>query len=317
MALITGISGSGGSYLAEYIHENHKGVAIHGISRWHSTTGVQNLKSIDNHVHVHECDLLDFSSILNVLDDVKPDIIFHLAAHANVRAGFITPLTVLNNNIMGTANLFEAIRASKLKPVMQLCSTSEVYGQVDPKNVPINEDCPFNPSSPYAVSKAAQDHLGYTYWRCYGLDVIRTRMFAYFNPRRTDLFATAFARQVAMIEAGKQEILFHGNLDSIRTMIDVRDAMSSYWHAACMGASGEVYNLGGTKSISVGEFLEVLKKLSRKKIKSKIDQKLLRPADVTLQIPNTEKFKKATGWEEKFSFEESVSHLLNYWRERV
>ncbi len=317
VALITGIGGSGGSYLAEHIHENHKNVAIHGISRWHSTTGVQNLSKINSHVKVHECDLVDFCSVLNVLELVKPDVIFHLASHANVRAGFITPLAVLNNNIMGTANLFEAIRSSKLKPVIQLCSTSEVYGQVDPKNVPINEDCPLNPSSPYAVSKAAQDHLGYTYWRCYELDVIRTRMFAYFNPRRTDLFATAFARQVALIEADKQEILFHGNLDSIRTMIDVRDAMSAYWSASSLGKSGDVYNLGGTKSISVGDFLEILKKLSRKKINSKIDPNLLRPADVTLQIPNTEKFKNATGWKEKYSFEESVSHLLNYWRERV
>ncbi len=317
VALITGISGSGGSYLAEYIHENHNDVSIHGISRWHSTTGSQNLEKIINYIKVHECDLMDFSSILTVLKTVKPDLIFHLAAHANVRAGFITPLAVLNNNIMGTANLFEAIRASNISPVIQLCSTSEVYGQVDPKNVPIKEDCPFNPSSPYAVSKAAQDHLGYTYWRCYGLDVIRTRMFAYFNPRRTDLFATAFSRQVALIEVGKQETLFHGNLDSVRTMIDVRDAMSSYWYAACKGESGEVYNLGGTKSISVGEFLEVLKKLSTKKINSKIDKNLLRPADVTLQIPNTEKFRETTGWKEKYSFEESVLHLLNYWRERV
>ena len=316
-ALITGITGSGGSYLAEHIVQHHTDVAVHGIARWHSTTAHQNLTQINDQVSVHECDLLDFSSVLGVLQEVQPDVIFHLASHANVRAGFITPLSVLNNNIMGTANLFEAVRSANINPVIQLCSTSEVYGQVRPEDVPIGENCPMRPSSPYAVSKTAQDHLGLTYWRCYDLPIIRTRMFAYFNPRRTDLFATSFARQVALIETGKQQELLHGNLDSVRTMIDVRDAMRSYWDAAVFGEIGDVYNIGGPKSIRVGEFLDVLKQLAKIEIPSRVDPNLLRPADVTLQIPDISKFVAATGWHAEYSFEESVEHLLNYWRERV
>ena len=316
-ALITGITGSGGSYLAEHIVQHYTDVVVHGIARWHSTTGHQNLTQINDQVSVHECDLLDFSSVLGVLQKVQPDVIFHLASHANVRAGFITPLSVLNNNIMGTANLFEAVRSAKINPVIQLCSTSEVYGQVRPEDVPISENCPMRPSSPYAVSKTAQDHLGLTYWRCYDLPIIRTRMFAYFNPRRTDLFATSFARQVALIETGKQQELLHGNLDSVRTMIDVRDAMRSYWDAAVIGEIGEAYNIGGPKSIRVGEFLDVLKQLAKIEIPSRVDPNLLRPADVTLQIPDISKFVAATGWHAEYSFEESVEHLLNYWRERV
>ena len=316
-ALITGITGSGGSYLAEHIVQHHTDVAVHGIARWHSTTAHQNLTQINDQVSVHECDLLDFSSVLGVLQKVQPDVIFHLASHANVRAGFITPLSVLNNNIMGTANLFEAVRSANINPVIQLCSTSEVYGQVRPEDVPISENCPMRPSSPYAVSKTAQDHLGLTYWRCYDLPIIRTRMFAYFNPRRTDLFATSFARQVALIETGKQQELLHGNLDSVRTMIDVRDAMRSYWDAAVIGEIGEAYNIGGPKSIRVGEFLDVLKQLAKIEIPSRVDPNLLRPADVTLQIPDISKFVAATGWHAEYSFEESVEHLLNYWRERV
>ena len=146
--LITGITGSGGSYLAEYIDENHPDVEVNGLARWHSTTSSNNLASIEQQTIVHECDLLDFSSILAVLKQVKPDAIFHLASHANVRAGFITPLSVINNNVMGTANLFEAIRAADIDPIIQLCSTSEVYGQVDPKNVPIKEDCPGQSGEP-------------------------------------------------------------------------------------------------------------------------------------------------------------------------
>lgn len=316
-ALITGISGSGGSYLADYIVEYQPQVEVHGIARWHSTTNSKNLSKSIQKIQLHECDLTDFSSVFNTIHTVKPDAIFHIASHANVRAGFITPLAVLQNNIMGTANLFEAIRCANIDPYIQLCSTSEVYGQVDPKYVPIKEDCPINPSSPYAVSKVTQDLLGYTYFRSYGLKVIRTRMFAYINPRRGDLFATAFARQVARIEVGLQKELLHGNLDSVRTLIDVRDAMKAYWDAIVHCEPGEIYNIGGTTTMKVGDFLEVLKKISKVEIPSKVDPNLLRPSDVTLQIPDTSKFQKATNWTPQFSFEESVEFLLNEMRNEV
>ena len=316
-ALITGIAGSGGSYLAEYIVQNHPDVALHGIGRWHSTSTSDNLSSIRANVTVHECDLMDFSSILNTLEQSRPDVIFHLAAHANVRASFQTPLSVLNNNIMGTANLFEAIRAAKLNPIFQLCSTSEVYGQVGPQDVPIREETALRPSSPYAVSKVTQDLLGYSYFVAYQMPVIRTRMFAYLNPRRLDLFATSFARQVARIERGLQSELVHGNLESVRTIIDVRDAMRAYWDAALYCIPGEAYNIGGKTSIKVGDFLDLLKSLAKTPIASRVDPALIRPADVTLQIPSTEKFEHTTGWKPQFSFEESVSFLLEHWRNEV
>ena len=316
-ALITGITGSGGSYLAEYIVQNHPQVSVHGIGRWHSTSTLDNLSAIRSDVKIHECDLMDFSSILSTLEQSRPDVIFHLAAHANVRASFQTPLSVLNNNIMGTANLFEAIRAAKLSPVFQLCSTSEVYGQVGPQDVPIKEETALRPSSPYAVSKVTQDLLGYSYFVAYQMPVIRTRMFAYLNPRRVDLFATSFARQVARIEHGLQNELVHGNLDSVRTIIDVRDAMKAYWDAALYCTPGEAYNIGGQTTIKVGEFLDLLKSLAKTPIISRVDPALLRPADVTLQIPSTEKFENATGWKPQFSFEESVTFLLDHWRREV
>lgn len=316
-AMITGISGSGGSYLAEYIVDHQPAVEVHGISRWHSTSSQGNLKKISNKVTVHECDLNDASSIVNTLRQVKPDAIFHLASHANVRASFTTPLAVLSNNIMGTANLLEGIRLAGIDPVLQLCSTSEVYGQVAPENVPITENCPLNPSSPYAVSKVAQDFLGYTYFRSYGMKVVRTRMFAYLNPRRKDLFATSFAMQVARIEAGLQKELLHGNLDSVRTIIDVRDAMETYWIAMEKCLPGEVYNIGGTTVIKVGEFLDLLKKLAKTKIPSAVDPKLLRPADVTLQIPDVTKFRERTGWKPRYAFEDSVRYLLEHCRKEA
>jgi len=315
--LITGIAGSGGSYLAEYIVKNHPEIKVHGLGRWHSTTVSDNLHEIRDKIILHESDMTDFSSILSGLEESKPDAIFHLAAHANVRASFQTPLSVLNNNIMGTANLFEAIRATKLSPLIQLCSSSEVYGIVDPKYVPINEDTPMCPSSPYAVSKVAQDLLGYSYFKAYNLPIIRTRMFTYLNPRRTDLFATSFARQVVLIEKGLQKELVHGNLDSIRTIIDVRDAMRAYWDALIYCEPGEAYNIGGTTTMSVGDFLKTLVLLAKKPIPTRIDPALLRPSDVTLQIPDTSKFLKATGWKPQYSFKESMAHLLDHWRKEI
>lgn len=318
-ALITGIAGSGGSYLADYIVENQSGVEVHGISRWHTSNAAisPNLAHLVGKVKVHECDLLDFSSVFRTLREVRPDYIFHLAAHANVRTSFTTPLSVIENNVMGTANLLEAIRAADIDPKIQFCSTSEVYGQVDPSQVPIKEETPLRPASPYAVSKVTQDLLGFSYFTSYKMKIVRTRMFAYLNPRRSDLFATAFAMQVARIEKGLQKELRHGNLDSVRTFIDVRDAMESYWIATQKCTPGEAYNIGGTTTKTVGEFLEILKSKAKVKIITQQDPALLRPSDVTLQIPDTSKFEKATGWKPKYSFEESVENLLAHCRSNV
>lgn len=315
--LITGISGSGASYLADYILSDHPKVEVHGISRWHSTTENKNIIHIQDRITIHEADLMDFASTLKVLEKVRPDAIFHLAAYANVRASFITPYTVLSNNILGTVNLLEAVRAAKLNTIIQICSTSEVYGQIDPKNVPIKEDAPIKPANPYAVSKAAQDLLGGVYFISYKMPIIRTRMFTYINPRRADLFASAFARQIALIERGLQKELLHGNLDSVRTIIDVRDVASAYWEAIVRCEYGQVYNMGGTAPITVGEVLKRLIAISKKPIPTRSSPKLLRPADVTLQVPCVDKFFEETGWRPKYTLEESLLFLLSYWRQQV
>ncbi len=314
IVLISGISGSGGSYLAEYIVQHHPSVEVHGIARWHSTTSTNNLEKIKDKVFVHECDLNDLSSVFRIMHEVRPDTIFHLAAHANVKASFDTPSTVLSNNILGTSNLLEAVRMTEINPIIQICSTSEVYGQVDPKHVPIKEDTPMKPASPYAVSKIAQDLLGHTYFISYNMRIIITRMFAYLNPRRTDLFATSFARQVAWIERGLQKEIVHGNLDSVRTLIDVRDAMRAYWEAVIHCDYGEAYNIGGKTTMKVGEFLEKLISLSEKEIPTRLDSDLLRPADVTLQIPCADKFNEKTSWKPEYNFDESLKDMLDYWR---
>ena len=315
--LITGIAGSAGSYLAEHILENFPGVAVHGIARWHSTSSHGNLKKIANKITVHECDLCDFGSIVTALQSSQPDHIYHVAAYANVRASFKTPLAVIQNNVMGTANLLEAVRLHGTKPRFELCSTSEVYGQVEKRFIPITEETPINPCNPYAVSKLTQDALGYTYFKAYDIPIVRTRAFGYLNPRRPDLFATAFALQIAKIEAGLQQELVHGNLDSIRTLLDVRDVADAYVVALDKGAPGEIYNIGATVPFKIGEFLEILKKHAKVKINSRVDPALLRPTDVTDQVPCVDKFARVTGWKPKYELEESVRYLLECCREMV
>ena len=312
-ALITGIAGSGGSHLAEYLVDNED-VEVHGISRWHSTTSNSNLKRISKDIIMHECDLNDLSATIRAIEASKPDYIFHLAAHANVHVCFSNPIAVLQNNINNTINLFEAIRIVGIDPVVQFCGTSEVYGQVDPKNTPITEQHPLQPVNIYAVSKLTQEKIASSYFHSYGTKVVLTRMFAYINPRRGDIFSSAFARKIVEIERGEREILTHGNLNSIRTLIDVRDAMESYWVACQKCEYGIPYNIGGNSVISVGEFLEQLKKQAKVPITSQVDPKLLRPVDVTLQVPDVSRFYNASGWTPKYSLEESVDFLLDHYR---
>jgi len=198
-----------------------------------------------------------------------------------------------------------------LDPIIQFCGTSEVYGLVTEKDVPITEDQALDPVNIYAVSKLTQEKIAMSYYHCYGMKVIVTRMFTYINPRRADIFSTAFTRQVVDIEMGKKEKIVHGNLDSVRTLIDVRDAMESYWVASQRCEYGEVYNIGGTTTMTVGDFLEILKDTSHMDIKSEQDPALLRPKDVTLQIPDISKFSERTGWSPKWTMRESVQFLLD------
>lgn len=312
--LITGITGSGGSYLAEHIlSKNLRNTKIYGLARGDNKFNTKNLKK----VKIVKCDLTNFKSVRKEIKNIKPDCIFHLASMTDVRKSFNNPKKVIENNNSITLNLLEAIRVLKSDPLIIICSSSEVYGQVSKKYVPIKEDCPIKPASPYAVSKTFQDLVSYNYYQNFNLKIIITRMFTYFNARRTNLFASHWANQVAKIELGLAKELKHGNLNSVRTIIDIKDAMEAYWITACKGKIGEIYNMGGTTTVNIGEFLKLLKKKATKEIRAKVDPKLLRPTDVTLQIPSTKKFFKHTGWKPKVKFEDSIESLLNEFREKV
>lgn len=306
-ALITGVSGSGGSYLAEYLL-NHTGCEVYGLARWHSTGTHKNIRNLN--IHTAECDLTDLSSVIRCFRSIKPDYIFNLAAHANVHASFTNPLAVLQNNVSSMANILEAISILGLDTKLLQASTSELYGNVKKEDTPIKEDHPTNPVNVYAVSKLTQEKLCLAYYKMYGVPVILTRMFSYINPRRADLFSTAFAHQVVKIEQGLLDRLRHGNLQSVRTLIDVRDAISAYWYAIHDCQIGEVYNIGGDNIVTVERFLELLKEKARVPIISELDPNLVRPVDVTLQIPDVTKFHSVSEWRPKYTLDESIEHLL-------
>lgn len=315
--LITGVTGFVGSHLAEYMLDLGEGHEVFGLCRWRSPR--DNLAKVYTRIRMLEADLCDLGSLVRHFEAVRPDVIFHLAAQSYVLTSFNSPVHTLWSNVIGTTNLLEAVRITKIDPVIHICSSSEVYGQVREEDVPIKEDCPFRPASPYAVSKVGEDMVSYQYWLSYGIKTIRTRMFTHTGPRRGDVFAlSAFSKQIAAAEQGLKEPVIHvGNLKSVRTICDVRDAVKAYWLLVNECAPGEVYNIGGNKTLTIGEALDILLSLSKKKCTVEVDPGLLRPSDVTLQIPSTEKFHKETGWEPEIPLEKTLQDMLDYWREEL
>jgi len=315
--LITGITGMVGSHLADFILANQPGVEIHGLIRWRSP--LDNVQHIHEKISLHQADLRDLNSLIVLLDIVKPDWVFHLAAQSYVTVSFNAPADTLYTNIIGTTNLIDALRILNLDPKIHICSSSEVYGQVTKEEIPIKETNPFRPASPYAVSKVGEDMIALQYFLSYGVKTVRTRMFTHTGPRRGDVFAeSAFAKQIAEIEAGdRSNPIKVGNLDSVRTFADVRDAVRAYWLLLEKCPPGEVYNIGGNRTMTVGEMLDILKGMAKCRIEHEVDLALLRPSDVTLQIPDTSKFQAATGWQPKITLEETLIDLLSYHRDRV
>ena len=267
--LITGATGSGGSYLVEHILEKNLNIKLFGFYR---SNGYLKLlkKKYNAKLKFIKVDLANFNHVKKSLLKIKPDLIFHLASNADVRGSFDNPLEHVKNNNIVTANLLEALRELNLKPLIIICSTSEVYGNVKKNKMPITEKQEIAPINPYAVTKTFQDLLSQVYSKVYKFNIIITRMFSYTNARRHNLFQTAFAKQIAKCEKYNKKYIFHGNLKSIRTFIDIEDAMEAYWLCATKGKIGEIYNICGDKIISVETFLKQLLKLSKKKNYSKI-----------------------------------------------
>lgn len=323
-ALITGVTGMVGSHLLDYLVE-HTAWEMHGMCRWRSplVNISGHLPAINaGHIKLHYADLCDGMSIDKMVADVVPDYVFHLAAQSYPQVSFTNPLTTYDTNIAGTERLLGSLRRHAPEAIIHVCSSSEVFGRVPHFKLPIDEECTFHPASPYAISKVGTDLVGRYYAEAYRMNVQTTRMFTHTGPRRGDVFAeSTFAKQIAMIEAGQIDpVLKTGNLESLRTWADVRDAVRAYHMLLTIDPRpGQYYNIGGDFTAPVSFTLQTLLDLSHRgrDIEVVTDPERLRPIDADLQVPNTTKFKTHTGWEPRISYKATMSDLLNYWRVRV
>ena len=324
VALITGITGMVGSHMADLLLKETNW-EIYGLLRWRSP--LDNIAHLAKEINSGDRikliygDLLDDQSIRSAVRESKPDYVFHLAAQSFPKTSFTAPINTFDVNISGTYRLLESLHRIVPNSKIHVCSSSEVFGRVPNEFVPIKENTPFHPASPYAISKVGTDLIARYFGEAYSMEIVTTRMFTHTGPRRGDVFAeSSFAKQIAMIEKNQLSPTVRvGNLDSMRTFADVRDAVSAYYLAITNeNAMGKTFNIGGTHSCTVGEMLQYLiSQSSREDIKVEIDKDRLRPIDADLQIPDTSYFRSITGWSPTISFEETMQDLLTYWRDRV
>lgn len=320
--LITGLTGFVGSHLADYLLATTNW-DLYGIIRWRSP--LDNIAHLLPQINRRERvrllygDLRDSDSINRAVRDCQPDYVFHLAAQSYPQTSFTAPLDTYETNVQGTSRLLEAFRQHKKDAIIHVCSSSEVYGRT--KVMPITEECPFQPASPYAISKVGTDLIGRFYAEAYGMNVQITRMFSHTGHRRGDVFhESSFAKQIAMIEAGQiAPVIKHGNLESLRTYADVRDAARAYYMLLTINPiPGAVYNIGGAHTCTVRDTLNYL--ISRSNVKditTEIDPERFRPIDADNQVPDCSRFKEHTGWSPTIPFEYTMQCLLHDWREKV
>lgn len=312
-ALIIGGAGFVGNYLARFLKDNLE---------WDVTITKLSKGKIEEETHEVKCcdlDVLDAERVKKVLTEISPDYIFHLAALSSVRASWDYPGLTVDVNIKGVINVLEGIRCLPYSPKILLVGSGEEYGYVRPEEVPICEDNTLRPGNIYAASKAAQNMIGKIYADAYAMNIIMVRAFNHFGPGQSPIFVVSdFCKQVAQIEKGMQEpTLYVGNLDAKRDFTDVRDVVKAYAKLINDGVSGQVYNVGSGKAISIEALLNIILSLSTKEIKVVIDQEKIRPVDVPIIQADVTKIYKDTGWYAENDVVATIEDTLNYWRKKI
>lgn len=313
-ALITGAAGFVGSHLSEHLVAN--GIEVYGLI--HPEHSPQHTKSLEKKIKIIKCDILKKKDLENILSSQDFEYIFHLAAFSSPPQSFLIPKETLENNIVGELNLLEILAQIASSAKILIVGSADEYGTATKKYLPINEDAPLAPTSPYAVSKIAQDMLGLQYYLCHKLNTIRVRPFNHIGPGQSKAFVVpAFASQIAKLEkAGGGEILV-GNLNSWRDFTDVRDMVKAYLLALQKGNPGDVYNIGSGKAYKIADILKELISFSKVEITVKKDQKLMRDIDIEKISCDFSKFKKQTGWYPKIPITKTLFDTIEYERQMV
>ena len=315
--LITGGTGFVGSHMVDYIlkYAIRPDQKVYCTKRWMEDT--KNLDHIDHDSFEYiDCDLLDGMSVKRAVEISKPEKVFHFAAQSFPEVSFKTPVVTLQTNIIGTTHLLESIKESEYDPTIVSVSSSEVYGNPNEDEIPITEENPIRPANPYSISKVGHDLMSQYYHKAYGMKIITTRMFSHEGARRGKQFAlSSFSYQIVQNEKGIGDgFVRHGNLDSVRTYNHIEDAIQAYWLCSNSDKYGEVYNIGGDYTCTVGEALDMLISKSTKNHTKELDPERVRPTDITLQIPSSEKFRNDFGWRPMKSLTHICDDLLDYWR---
>ena len=311
-ALITGISGFAGSHLAEFLIE--KGYEVFGTFFDKST--FSNLNGFVNKIKVYRCDIRNYDALKNVIEDVKPDEIYHLAAISFVPTSLKEPKLTFDTNLYGTLNLYQAVIDLEMNPMILFVGSADEYGIVNENDLPIKEECPLNPMNPYSISKTSADFLSFFYFKNYSLNIIRVRPFNHIGPKQSPEFvASDFAKQIAEIEKGLREpIIKVGNLEAKRDFTDVRDMVRGYWLALDKGEPGKVYNICSERAIQIKGLLNHLLELSSRKVEIMKDQKRMRPSDNPILQGDSSKFRRRSGWKPEILLDKTLKDILEYWR---
>lgn len=314
-ALIIGINGFVGSHLAELLlREDYK---VFGTIR--KTSKTEKIEHIKDKINLVEADINIADNVYKAINQIKPDEIYHLAALSEVKKSWSEPRETIISNVIGALNLFEAVRKADINPLIHVAGSSEEYGLVYENELPVNENNPLRPLSPYGVGKVAQDMLSFQYTKTYGLKIVVTRGFNSTGPRRDDAYVISnFSKQIAMIQKGLQKpVVMVGDLKVKRDFTDVRDVVRAYHLSLQKGIPGERYNICSGKAYSIKEILDILLSMNNVKVEIRIDPKRMRPSDVPIMLGTYEKFYKQTGWKPEIPIEKTLRDLMDYWKEKL
>jgi len=311
-ALITGISGFAGSYLAEFLL--NEGYEVFGT--FYDKSTFSNLDDFIDKIILYQCDIRNYDSLKKIIKKIKPDELYHLAAISFVPTSLKDPKLSFDTNLYGTLNLYQVIIELKFNPKILFVGSADEYGVVNENDLPIKEECSLRPMNPYSISKASADFLSYSYFKNYDLNIIRVRPFNHIGPRQSPEFVcSSFAKQIVEIERGlKEPMIKVGNLEAKRDFTDVRDIVRAYWLAMQKGETGEVYNICSERTIQIKELLNNLLKLSSNKIEIMKDLKRMRPSDNPILLGDSTKFRKKSGWKPEIFLNKTFGNILDYWR---
>ncbi|MCB0062725.1 MAG: GDP-mannose 4,6-dehydratase [Caldilineaceae bacterium] len=313
--LVTGIAGFAGSHLASYLVQTEPNLEIHGVIHRHE----RRIQHLQGKIALHRGDLRNALWVSELIQEVQPEMTMHLAAWSDVGGSWQQPWTTYELNIQCQLHLLESLRRWMPTCRTLVVTSNEVYGLVQPADLPIDEETPFRPNNPYGVSKIAQDMMALQYWHSHQLPTVRVRSFNHIGPDQADDFvASAFARQIAEIEAGlRAPTVSVGNLDAERDFTDVRDVVRAYWLILNRGDAGGVYNIGRGQQVRIRRLLEQLLALSSAHVEITLDPARLRPSDVPVSICDNRRLVATTGWQPRYSLQETLADLLSYWRAQV